>query len=146
MMGIHTPIIALYAGLLGLVFLYLSVHLNTQHYQAMAEGGGELSLKDAAKTLSESTQALYWVMASIILFASYFGLQAFQHWDRTRHLPAGQNEARLFAPPEFEVDLSQQLYVEQCIVAGPHGIIDAEAAAQRVQAIRQARVFPFGNS
>ena len=63
-----------------LLFLYLSVDLNIQHYTAVAADGSLDSVHKAAQSLVESTRALYWVMATIVLFASYFGYQLFDHW------------------------------------------------------------------
>jgi len=95
---------AILAGVL--LFLYLSVHLNIQHYQAVAAGGTASAVQDAARTLTESTQALYWVMASIILFASYFGVQAFQHWTasvrRSARILASTNADLLRAKDQAE--------------------------------------------
>jgi len=70
------------AGILAgvLLFLYLSVHLNVMHFDAVSTDGGEAGIRKAANALVESTHALYWVMASIVLFASYFGYQLFEHW------------------------------------------------------------------
>ncbi|HVI51916.1 MAG TPA: ATP-binding protein [Candidatus Sulfotelmatobacter sp.] len=63
-----------------LLFLYLSVHLNVMHFDAISADGSEAGMRKAAHALVESTHALYWVMASIVLFASYFGYQLFEHW------------------------------------------------------------------
>jgi|GEM_PF-1437554 len=70
------------AGVLAgvLLFLYLSVHLNVMHFDAVSADGTEEGMRKAAHSLVESTHALYWVMTSIVLFASYFGYQLFEHW------------------------------------------------------------------
>ena len=51
MMGIHTPIIALYAGLLGLVFLYLSVQVIGHRRRVRVALGvaGDARLERAAR-------------------------------------------------------------------------------------------------
>lgn len=66
-----------------LLFLYLSVRLNVQSFEAVTVHGDQQALAAGSAALVDSTRAIYWVMTVIIVFASYFGYQLFSHWTVT---------------------------------------------------------------
>ncbi len=75
-----------------LLFLYLSARLNLRAFTEAAAGGpaalDPAVLERAAATLAEATAAVHWTIATLVLFATHFGVQAFAYWNRTSRLAA----------------------------------------------------------